>query len=82
MAPASKMFLKMVLPFLPPAVRAKINLLPNNKNNRIEMLKTLVEEQFIPCWLGGTDDYIFDNNEYYLIGKYKSIIISDEIGKE
>ena len=82
MAPAAQIFLKMVIPFLPPLVRQKIHLLPSDTKERLSVLRPLVEEEFIPSWLGGGDRYIFDAVEYYKIGKYKSDFISDEEGIE
>ncbi len=78
----AQIFFKMVLPFIPIDVRKKIHILPNHGKERLEILKSLVEEQFIPVWLGGKDDYIFDANEYYKSGKYKSNFISDQQGVE
>jgi hypothetical protein len=42
------------------------------------MLKALVHEDFIPTWLGGTNEYTFDVKEYYNSSKYKSEFMTDE----
>lgn len=80
MAAAANMFFQMVLPFLPIVVRNKIHLLPSNKTKRLDMLKELVEEEFIPTWLGGRDEYQFDANKYYTTNDLfpTLVIISDE----
>lgn len=82
MAKPAQIFMKMVFPFLPLEVRRKIHILPTDAESRSEMLKMLVEEKFIPSWLGGKDAYEFNANEYYKTGKYKSDFISDEEGIE
>jgi hypothetical protein len=84
MAAAANMFFQMVLPFLPIVVRNKIHLLPSDKMKRLDMLKELVEEEFIPTWLGGRDEYQFDVNKYYATNHLFSplVIISDEEARE
>jgi len=82
MGAAAQWFFKMVMPFLPSEVRLKIHILPTRGKDRLKILKSLVEEQFIPTWLGGKDDYIFDATEYYMNGSYKSAFITDEQGVE
>ncbi len=82
MAKAGQIFLKMVMPFLPIEVRRKIHVVPSDAQERMNMLGDLVEEKFIPTWLGGTDTYVFDSTEYYKSGKYRSDFISDEEGLE
>ncbi len=82
MAMAAQIFFKVVMPFLPDNVQSKIYILPKNSEEASNMLKSLVEEEFIPTWLGGRDDYVFDADEYYNTGKYKSAFISDNEGVE
>lgn len=76
---AAQMFLKVIMPFLPDIVRQKIHLVPNDPNKRMEMMKELVEERFIPVRLGGADDYKFNADHYYT-SEVKTEIISDEEG--
>jgi hypothetical protein len=82
MAKPAQIFLKMVMPFLPMEVRRKIHILPSNINERAGLLTLLVEEKFIPTWLGGRDPYQFDAIDYYKTGDYKSEFITDEEGIE
>jgi len=84
MAKPAQIFLKMVSPFLPIEVRQKIHLLPSadDKQGRSSMMKELVDEEFIPTWLGGEDLYKFDAKEYYYNSRYKADFISDEEGLE
>ena len=78
----AQMMLNLVLPFLSVEVRQKIHLLPSNKDERSKLLNALVEEEFVPYWLGGKDRYVFNADEYYNSGKYKTEFISDEAGLE
>lgn len=82
MAMAAQIFFKVVMPFLPDNVQSKIHILPKNSEEASNMLKSLVEEEFIPTWLGGRDNYVFNADEYYNTGKYKSAFISDNEGVE
>jgi hypothetical protein len=82
MAKPAQIFLKMVMPLVPVEVRRKIHVLPSDAEERANMLKSLVEERFIPTRLGGQDNYVFDANEYYKTGKYKSDFITNEEGIE
>lgn len=75
---AAQIFLKVLLPLLPAVVRQKIHIIPNDKVERSQMLKALVHEDFIPTWLGGTNEYTFDVKEYYNSSKYKSEFMTDE----
>ena len=82
MPKAAHIFLKMIMPFLPVEVRRKIFLLPSDVEGKYAMTKSLVEEKFIPTWLGGKDSYKFDATEYYKTGNNRSDFISDEEGVE
>jgi len=65
LAGAARIFLNIILPFLPMHARAKIHILPNDLNERMHMLKSLVDEKFIPTWLGGTDSFRFRVDKVY-----------------
>jgi len=82
MATAGQMILKVTMPFVPDVVRQKIHVLPNNKDAQFEMLKVLIDEQYIPVRFGGTDDFTFDSKTYYDSGRYQSEIWSDKEGME
>lgn len=61
-----EIFLKIVLSLITKEVRDKIKILPNHdKAKSLAILKTVVEEEYIPQWLGGTDPYQFDVESYY-----------------
>lgn len=62
---ASQVFLKMVMPFLPSIVKKKIHVLPSDADERMDMLTKLVDEKFIPDWLGGNDNYHFNAANFY-----------------
>lgn len=79
---AAQMFLNLVLPLLPDVVRQKIHIIPNDEEKRMNMLKELVHEDFIPKRLGGKDNYVFDAKQYYQVSQYRSEIITDEAGVE
>lgn len=61
----TQMLMKMVLPFVTEDVRAKIHIIPNGEEERREMLLQFMEEEEIPHYLGGKDEYKFDAKEYY-----------------
>ena len=73
----AQMLMKMVLPFVTEAVRAKIHIIPNDDEGRREMLLQFIEEDKIPTWLGGKDDYEFDVKEYY--GDATCVLPDEEI---
>lgn len=80
MGRASQMFMSIVNPFLPDIVKRKIHIVPNDNDKRREMLSQLIDEKFIPTWLGGTDNYQFESTEYYQQGRYKSDFCTNEEG--
>lgn len=71
----AQMLMKMVLPFVTEDVRAKIHVIPNDEEGRREMLLQFIDEDKIPTWLGGKDDYEFDANEYY---KNEKCVLSED----
>lgn len=73
----AQMLMKMVLPFVTEDVRAKIHVIPNDEEGRREMLLQFIDEDKIPTWLGGKDDYEFDVKEYYK--NEKCVLKEDEI---
>lgn len=73
----AQMLMKMVLPFVTEDVRAKIHVIPNDEEARREMLLQFIDEDKIPTWLGGKDDYEFDAKEYYK--NEKCVLKEDEI---
>jgi len=68
------MMMKMVLPFVTEDVRAKIHLIPNDPEERREMLLQFMDEEEIPHYLGGKDEYEFDASGYY----ENSCVLDDE----
>ena len=80
MSAASQIFFKMVIPFLPKEVKRKIHILPSQAKKKRNMLKSLIQEEFIPSWLGGSDNYVFDAEKFYERGDYKSDSITEEEG--
>ncbi len=61
----TQLLLKMVLPFVTEDVRAKIHIIPNDEEERREMLLQFIDETHIPYYLGGKDEYEFDAEGYY-----------------
>jgi hypothetical protein len=57
--------LNMVKPLITKEVRDKILVLPHDATKRHEVLEAIVEHEFIPDYLGGTDTFQFDAKEYY-----------------
>jgi len=61
----TSMLMKMVLPFVTEDVRAKIHIVPNDVEERREFFLQFMEEEEVPYYLGGKDDYMFDAEGYY-----------------
>jgi len=60
-----QLFLKMIKSIISEAVKKKIHIVPPPDKGGMDMLKVLIEEEFIPTWLGGTDDYVFNPKVAY-----------------
>lgn len=82
LAGVGQLFFKMVMPFLSKETRSKIHVLPVRKKKRMNMLKSLIQVEYIPAWLDGSDSYIFDPEHYYKSGKYKTDMFTDQEGLE
>lgn len=66
-----EILLKLFLPLITEEVRNKIVVLPHNEKERLEALKLVLgRSSNIPVRLGGTDDYVYNVDEYY---KYDSV---------
>lgn len=71
----AEFLLTMIKPLITKEVRDKIFILPKDAVKRREILQAIVEEEYIPDYLGGTDTYRFNVKEYY---HDKSLQFSDE----
>ena len=61
-----EILLKLFLPLITEEVRKKIVMLPHNQKERMTALEVVLgKKENIPIWLGGTDDYDFQVDEYY-----------------
>ncbi|CAB9531795.1 CRAL TRIO domain protein [Seminavis robusta] len=61
-----QIMLSIILRIITKEVRDKIKVLPNhNPAKSLAILKTAIEERYIPDWLGGTDTFQFSVEEYY-----------------
>ena len=61
-----EILLKLFLPLITEEVRNKIVILPLDPRERREALEVVLgKEENIPCWLGGTDNFAFDVEDYY-----------------
>lgn len=61
----SEFLLTMIKPLITKEVRDKIYILPKDAVKRQQILEAIVEEEYIPDYLGGQDTYRFDAKEYY-----------------
>jgi len=61
----AQLFLKMIKGIISEAVRKKIHIVPPPDKGGIDMLKFLIEEEFIPTWLGGADDFVLNPKVAY-----------------
>lgn len=61
----SEFLLTMIKPLITKEVRDKILILPKDPIKRQAILETIIEKEYIPDYLGGTDTYRFDVKEYY-----------------
>lgn len=62
---AAQLILGLVKKIISKEVREKLVLVPDDEEKRQELLEGLIEKEFIPKFLGGTDDYEFNAKEYY-----------------
>lgn len=61
-----EILLKLFINLITEEVRNKIVMLPHNQKERMEALEVVLgKKDNIPIWLGGTDDYDFQVDEYY-----------------
>ncbi|KAL3917033.1 MAG: hypothetical protein SGILL_004901 [Bacillariaceae sp.] len=60
-----ELLLKCFLPLIAEEVRNKIIVVPHDHDKRMPILETILGKENIPVWLGGTDDYEFNADEYY-----------------
>jgi CRAL/TRIO domain len=60
-----EILLRLIHPLITEEVRNKIMILPSNEEKRKAALAAILGEENIPTWLGGTDDFEFDADEYY-----------------
>ena len=75
----AEFLLNMIKPLITKEVRDKLLILPSDPVKRHAMLEAVVEPEFIPDYLGGTDTYRFDSEAYY---HNKRLICTDQEGKE
>jgi len=73
-----ELLLSLVKPLLTKDVRDKIKILSKDPEKRRAQLETLVEREYIPDWLDGSDTYRFDADSYY----FKHQRWSDDQGRE
>mmetsp|Transcript_11474 Transcript_11474/g.10991 ORF Transcript_11474/g.10991 Transcript_11474/m.10991 type:complete len:245 (-) Transcript_11474:143-877(-) len=76
------MVLKMIMPLLPASVRYKIRILPTDQEECLELLKVMIDEKYIPDWLGGSDSFKFDKRSYYNQDDSRGRYWSEEEGRE
>jgi len=58
-------------------VKEKIIPVPNNSEKRYELLRTVMENKYIPTKCGGADDFVFDADSYF-----EAPTATDEEGEE
>lgn len=61
----SEILLNMIKPLITKEVRDKIVILPSNPKRRHAMLESVMDQDYIPDFLGGTDTYRFSSKHYY-----------------
>jgi hypothetical protein len=75
---AGEILFTLIKPLLTKDVRDKIKILSSDPAKRMAELEKLVEKEYIPTFLGGTDTYQFDAASYFP----KSMQWSEEQGRE
>jgi len=73
--PICEILLKIFLSLITEEVRNKILMLPHDQKERMITLETVLGKDNIPIWLGGTDNFVFQVDEYYAKNK---ISLDDE----
>ena len=75
MGRVTEMVLNMFMKLITEEVRNKIIILSRDPTEREKVLNAVVGYENIPKWLGGTDDYVFNSDDYYSDEKF---LFSDE----
>ena len=73
----ARMFMNMITSLLSEDVRKKIITVPNNYDERLELLRTVMDNKYIPTKFGGEDDFVYNAHAY--LGRADT---SDENGEE
>lgn len=75
MGRVTEMVLNMFMKLITEEVRNKIIILSRDPTEREKVLNAVVGYENIPKWLGGTDEYVFNSDDYYSDEKF---LFSDE----
>jgi hypothetical protein len=62
---AAEWILALVKPWVSPEVREKMHTLSRDPARRRAELEAFVEKEYLPDWLGGSDEFKFDADTYY-----------------
>jgi hypothetical protein len=73
---SAEFFVNIVKNLLTKEVREKIMVLPHNKEKALAQLGAVVENEYIPDWLGGPDRFRFDASHYYAKQQHMSEVDS------
>lgn len=78
---AGGLVLKMIMPLLPAPVKEKITVLPNDPEKSLNLLRSMVDEEYLPDWLGGSDSFRFNKESYYNKDGLSRLYCSEEEGR-
>jgi hypothetical protein len=62
---AAEIAYSLVKPLLAKEAREKIFIIPHDPEKKRRMLQLVIEQEYIPDWLGGTDKFKFNSETYY-----------------
>jgi CRAL/TRIO domain len=67
MSSLAEFLVTLIKPLITKEVRQKIHILSHDPERRAIELNSFIESEFLPTWLGGTDNYLdrFDSASYY-----------------
>jgi CRAL/TRIO domain len=65
MSRSAEFISSLIMPLLSKEVRNKIHILSSDSQRRAAELTAIVQPEFLPDWLGGTDHHKIDADYYY-----------------
>ena len=62
-----ELVVNLVKPLITKEVSEKIHILSHDPDKRAAQLEALIQHEYIPDWMGGSDTYRFEVDDYYAV---------------